>query len=104
MTGLEWLDQKAREGKGTIVIDHDVDDGSIWIWQFDTDGDQRLAGRGPTVQEALNRIVGIEPGAEDLEPPQVDDTVMYCPECELPNQFGGLCSRCRDRLNEEYQS
>lgn len=36
-------------------------------------------------------------GAEDEEP-TIDDSVKFCPDCETPNQFGELCSRCiRDR-------
>lgn len=29
------------------------------------------------------------------------DTVLCCPECERPNQFGELCGECR--RYEEYE-
>jgi hypothetical protein len=32
------------------------------------------------------------------EEPSIDDSVLFCPDCETPNQFGELCPRCeRDR-------
>lgn len=35
------------------------------------------------------------------EPPDVDDSVRFCPECETPNQFGEVCNRCRREIQEE---
>jgi hypothetical protein len=35
------------------------------------------------------------------EPPDVDDSVNFCPECETPNQFGELCTRCRREIEAE---
>ena len=26
---------------------------------------------------------------------RLDDTIHYCPDCERPTQFGGLCEQCR---------
>lgn len=26
--------------------------------------------------------------------PEIHDEVLCCPDCERPNQFGELCSRC----------
>lgn len=36
------------------------------------------------------------------EPPDVDDSVKYCPECETPNQFGEICARCERDNSREY--
>jgi hypothetical protein len=37
----------------------------------------------------------------------VDDSVMCCPDCERPNQFGELCGECRreeqSRIEEDRQ-
>lgn len=35
------------------------------------------------------------------EPPDIDDSVHFCPECETPNQFGELCGRCRREIDAE---
>jgi hypothetical protein len=32
---------------------------------------------------------------DDMAEPDHDDTVLFCPECERPNQFGELCEACR---------
>ncbi len=38
------------------------------------------------------------------EPPDVDDSVHFCPECETPNQFGELCNRCQREIDIESNS
>lgn len=43
-----------------------------------------------------------EEDLRDQEPDQ-NDGVMYCPDCETPNQFGELCLACqRERDAEGY--
>lgn len=37
----------------------------------------------------------------DDYPPEPDDSVKCCPECEAPNQFGELCARCRRAIEME---
>lgn len=31
---------------------------------------------------------------DDCEEPDIDDSVLFCPDCERPNQFGELCDTC----------
>ena len=33
--------------------------------------------------------------------PDCDDTVLCCPDCERPNQFGELCAACARERNEQ---
>lgn len=35
-----------------------------------------------------------------LDQPDIDDTVHACPNCEQPQQFGGLCSRCTEEMRQ----
>jgi hypothetical protein len=47
-------------------------------------------------------IKGIEPCYADdfCDEPCYDDTVLCCPDCERPNQFGELCVSCQqERAN-----
>jgi hypothetical protein len=45
---------------------------------------------------------GCHDTAPDDEPePSHDDTVLCCPECEIPNQFGELCFRCQREIDYE---
>lgn len=46
-------------------------------------------------EEVLRRF-GLVP-----DPPDVDDSVKCCPECEKPNQFGELCQSCIDDISRE---
>lgn len=44
------------------------------------------------------------PDTDPNEEPAIDDTVLCCPDCETPNQFGELCSRCwEDRRLEAME-
>lgn len=46
---------------------------------------------------------GLDRYGESLEEPSHDDTVMCCPDCESPNQFGELCIQCaRERGEQPY--
>lgn len=36
-----------------------------------------------------------------FDPEEVSDEVLYCPECEKPNQFGEMCGRCTVDLQEQ---
>ena len=46
------------------------------------------------VEDTLYVCLNCQPETE--RPDEVDDSVKFCPECETPNQFGELCSRCRN--------
>lgn len=44
-------------------------------------------------------VVDLE--GDDIDAPEIHDEVLCCPDCETPNQFGELCSRCiADREQE----
>ena len=57
------------------------------------------------MRDDLEAVMGITPSdpAEDdyPEPPDPDDSVRFCPECETPNQFGEVCDRCRREIQTE---
>ena len=33
--------------------------------------------------------------------PDIDDSVKFCPDCETPNQFGEICTRCQHDMENE---
>ena len=39
-----------------------------------------------------------QPAELDVEP-ECDDSVLCCPDCEKPNQFGELCAECERERN-----
>ncbi len=55
------------------------------------------------MRDDLEAVIGSRSGVEDdyPEPPDPDDSVRFCPECETPNQFGEICDRCRREIQAE---
>lgn len=41
--------------------------------------------------------------AEDFPEPDIDDSINFCPNCERPQQFSGMCGECEREFPElEY--
>ena len=86
--------------------------GSVWVATLDREGEQKdcyclLKTRDVNEfkewvachfgnNDLVERYLDPE---DDPYPPETDDTVLCCPNCERPNQFGEMCHSCSTEVD-----
>jgi len=55
----------------------------------------------PICQDFVDNILNEIEMENEMNEPEIDDTVHCCPNCEQPNQFGELCIPCQRNIERE---